>query len=186
MATANLTWSPVGGVFSVSQDVEFKAMGDVGWTLHSNVSASTSAATITGLLDNVIYQFRITNHCPSALTGLSTVVEGTHLTCPTLSVDPSSDSVDYSFVDLGGDISMYFVELLNASDVVLDSYVFSSPSGTISGTFSGLSPSTSYQMRVTVSAAGSAGTFFIVCAPVTIATIAAVCNAPTGVSAVMS
>jgi hypothetical protein len=185
MATANITWSPVGGVFSVSQDVEFKAMGDVGWTLHSNVSNSTNAATITGLSDNIVYQFRITNHCPSALTGVSTLVEGVNLTCPTVSLDHSSDSVDYSFVDLGGDISSYLVELRNASLAVLDDDVFPSPSGTISGTFTGLSPSTNYYVWVTVYAVGSTVTFSASCG-VGFVTEAAVCEAPTGVSAVMT
>jgi hypothetical protein len=185
MATASINWTPVGGGFSVSQDVEFKALGDVGWTLHSNVSSSANSASISGLSDNVVYQFRITNLCLSGPSGVGAVVEGVRLTCPTVSLVASTDSVDYSFVDLGSDISRYLVELRNASLVVLDDDNFPSPSGTISGSFSGLSPSTNYYVWVTVFAAGSVSTFSVPCG-VGFWTDAAVCEAPGDVEAVMS
>jgi hypothetical protein len=184
MATANLSWTPVDDGFSLSQDVEYKAMDDVGWTLHSVVSASTNTAKITGLLDNVVYQIRITNHCPEALTGLSTMAEVISLTCPSVSIDESHTTVAFSFDHLGGDVSSYVVDLLSASNDVLNTQTFSSPGAVVSSTFTGLDLSTLYRIRVAPRAQGSLTLHTLVCIAVSFTTDS--CEPPTDVSAEMS
>jgi hypothetical protein len=184
MAVANLSWTPVGGAFSLSQNIDYKALNDVGWYLYSNVSADTNSATISGLSYNVIYQFRVGNMCPETLTNLSLVVEGTSLTCPYVSVTPGFTTAAFSFAHLGGNISAYVVELLSVSDVVLDSKTFNSPGSTVADTFTGLTLSTTYKIRVTVNAQGSLSLYTQGCPAVTFVT--SVCSPPTEVSAVMS
>lgn len=184
MATATLNWTPVGGAFSLSQNIDYKAMDDVGWILHSNVSAATNSATITGLADNVIYQFRITNVCPATLVNPGEVFEDTHLTCPTVLMSPGITNAGFSFDHLGGDVSGYTVDLLSSSDVVLDTKNVSSPGSTVSDSFTGLTMSTSYKIRVTVKAQGTSVLYTKVCTAVNFTTNA--CNAPTAVAAVMT
>lgn len=170
----------------MSQNIEYKAIEDAFWTLHANVGPSVDSASVTGVLDNVIYQFRVTNICQYGFTTPSSIFETVHITCPTVSLTPGAVSVDYSFSHLGGNISSYTVELLNSSDVAVAGNDFLSPSGTISGTFSGLTPVTGYKVRVTVFAAGVyVASFSEVCTPVPFTTDAVVCDAPTSVNAVM-
>jgi hypothetical protein len=184
MATANLSWTPVDDGFSVSQDVEYKAMADVGWTLHSVVTASTNTAKITGLLDNVIYQIRVTNHCPEGLSGLSTMAEVISLTCPSVTIDETHTTVTFSYDTLGGDVSAYDVSLLSAVDVVLNTQTFNTPGAVVSFSFTGLDLSTVYKIRVTPKAQGSLALYTLVCAPVTFTTDS--CEPPTDVSAEMT
>jgi hypothetical protein len=183
MATATLNWTPVGGAFSLSQNIDYKAIDDVGWILHSNVSAATNSATITGLANNVIYQFRISNVCPATLITAGNVYENTHLTCPTVLITPGITNVTFSFDHLGGDVSAYTVDLLSSSNVVLGTKNVTSPGSTVSDSFTGLTLSTAYKIRVTVKAQGTT-LYTLVCTAVDFTTIA--CSAPTAVSAVMT
>jgi hypothetical protein len=184
MATANLSWTPVDDGFSLSQDIEYKAMDDVGWTLHSVVSASTDTAKITGLLDNVIYHIRVTNQCPVGLSGLSTMAEVISLTCPPVTIDETHTTVTFSFNTLGGDVSAYDVSLLSVSNVVLNTQTFNAPGPVVSFSFTGLDLSTVYKIRVTPKAQGSLALYTQVCTAVSFTTDS--CEPPTDVSAEMT
>jgi hypothetical protein len=187
MATATINWAPDSGFDSQDQGVYFKTMQASDWTLFSTVDATTNTAVINGLSDNVIYQFRITNNCVFGYEANSDIVETINMTCPAVTLDPTIDTVDFSFSHSGGDISRYTVDLLNASDAVIASSDFPSPGATVSGTFSGLTPVTTYKVRVTVFAAGVyVPSFSKVCTPDPITTDAVVCNAASGLTVGMS
>lgn len=187
MATATINWTPPGGTYSQNQDVSYKTMQASTWNLHSVVSAATSSAVITGLSDNVIYHFRITNNCAFGTNAPSNISEAMYITCPVMTLDPTVDTVDFSFSHLGGDISHYTVELLNTVDTVIAGTDFFSPGATISETFGGLSPENTYKVLVTVFAAGVyTPSFSRVCTPVSFTTEAVVCNTPSNLLVGMS
>jgi hypothetical protein len=184
MATANLTWTPAGGANSLSQDVQYKVSTSSTWITHSNVGPSINTATITGLLDNTVYDFRVINNCSVGGPTPATQYQTVNLTCPVVTVTPSYDSIGYSFTHLGASVDSYTVELLNASDGVVATINELTPSGTVTNSFTGLTASTVYKVRVTVKV-GS--TFSKQCTATTTGTIAApTCDPPTGVSATMS
>jgi hypothetical protein len=186
MASANLSWSPGGGPYSNSQDIFYSELGDSGWILHSTVSASTASAAIEGLLDNVIYRFQVVNRCAFGNGAPSELGEGVHITCPTVDVDAGVEEVDFSFSHLGWDIDSYVVELLDAVNNVLDSISIASPSGVISGSFTGLDPATPYKLSVAPAATGDLDEYSYVCGPYDFTTAVPVCEAPVGVSVGMS
>lgn len=187
MATATINWTPGGGAYSQTQDIHYRTIQTSEWTLYSVVSAATNSAVITGLSDNVIYQFRITDNCAFGTNASSNIAETMYMTCPVVTLDPTADTVDFSFSHLGGDISHYTVELLNTVDTVIAGTDFFSPGATVSGTFGGLSPENTYKVRVTVFAAGVyVPGFSQVCTPVSFTTEAVVCNTPSNVLVGMS
>lgn len=185
MATATINWTPAGGTYSLSQDIEYKAIDDGGWTFHSNVSASANSVVISGLTDNVIYQYRITNKCAGGTNTVSAVDEAIYITCPSpVFVNQGLTGVAFNFFHLGGDISGYVVDLLSASDVVLDTKTFGSPGSVVASFFNGLTPATNYKIRVTPKALGDQAEYTLVCAPVLFTTDS--CSPPTDVSATLS
>lgn len=186
MATATIYWIPGGGAYSQSQDIYYKAIDNPGWTFHSNVSAGVNTADVTGLSENAIYQFRVSNICTGGSSSFSNTGEAIYINCPTVNINQGETAAAFNFTHLGGDISDYLMELLTVADVVIDSLLFNSPGANIAGTFSGLSPGTDYKIRVTPKATGGLGDHIAVCGSVSFRTNDVVCDPPTDVSAVMS
>lgn len=185
MASATITWVPAGGV-STSQDIQYKASTSGIWITYASVGPTISTATIPGLIDNVIYDFRIVDDCSYGGPSPSGEDHKIKITCPIVTITPTYNTVGYSFVHLGGSISKYVVELLNSVGATLATNTHTSPTGTITGTFTSLIPTTSYKIRVTVYA-GPSFTFNNVCSAQNFTTGAPpVCNPPTGVSATIS
>jgi hypothetical protein len=146
MATAHLTWTPASGL---NQDVKYKKASEGSYTLHANVSSATSSADITGLDDNTVYEFLITNKCLYSMESSSTVEEGARVTCPSLTAEQTALSLGVSFSDLGASISSYVVEIyVMPADTLVDSHTISSPTPSMSWTFSGLSSDTFYKIKV--------------------------------------
>lgn len=187
MATATINWTPVGGAYSINQTVYYKAIDDADWTLHSTVGPTINTATVSGLSDNVIYQFRVRNNCIGGTNSFSNTAEVINIICPTpVNINQGETATAFNFTHLGGDITSYLVELLSAADAVLNSQTFNSPGANVAGTFTGLTPSTDYKIRVTPKATGALGDHISVCGSVSFRTNDIVCDPPTNVSAVMS
>lgn len=183
MATATLNWTPGGGGTSLSQDINYKTIDALGYTFHSNVSASTNTVDITGLSNNTIYQFLITNNCVSGIGALSSIAEAIHFACPVVDLDITYNSVTFTFTHPGGDITGYHVYLLDDADDIISPLVFTSPGGTVTDSFTGLTPETNYGIRVVPDAVGDLDTYSVECDIDHFTTEAVVCNTPTGVSA---
>lgn len=146
MATAHLTWTPAAGL---NQDVKYKKASELSYTLFGNVSSGTTSADITGLDDNTVYEFVITNKCAYSMESSSDVEEGARVTCPSLSTEQTALSLGISFSDLGNDISSYVVEIyVMPADTLVDSHTFDPPSPSMEWTFSGLSSDTFYKFKV--------------------------------------
>ena len=177
-----LNWTPGAG--SSTQDVDYKLNSAGSWTSAvTGLLAATTTYTINGLLDNLIYNFRIITNCSGGTPAASSTVSQINIICPTVTTTATDTTVTYSFPPIGGDVTAYTVALLNAAgDTVLSTQTpaITTP---VTGTFTGLTASTTYNVRVTA----TAGTFSKVCplnAVVTSATPS--CNPPTGVTATLT
>lgn len=186
--TATLTWTPAGGSNSASQDVQYRIRGAGSWTTFQNVSASVNTLAVTGLTDNTIYEFRILNNCTVGGSTASNEDEDIKFTCPVLTITHTYNSITVQFTHLGAAVNAYDIQLLNSAGTsVLSTNAISSPSGTISSTFSSLTAATSYNIRVIPKATGDTTYSKTDCALTSTTTDAApTCDAPSGVSAAIS
>jgi hypothetical protein len=181
MSSFLLNWTPAGGLNSTGQQVQYKQSNSSTWITATTLGPGAATYAATGLLDNVIYDFQIVNICtyggPSSGTSFQTI----NLTCPTVQITPTFNSVGFSFSHLGGSVSEYKVDLLNAAGTTIIAFKNMAASGaTISDSFTGLDPSTNYQVRVTVKAA----TYSKQCVAASFTTNALpTCNAPTSLIA---
>jgi hypothetical protein len=146
MATAHLTWTPASGL---SQDIKYKKEGDVTYTLHANVSSATNSADITGLEDNTVYEFVITNKCVFSLETSTPATENALVTCPSLTTEQTALSLGVSFSDLGEDVSSYELEIYEMpAETLVDTHTIPSPTPSMSYTFTGLTDDTFYKIKV--------------------------------------
>lgn len=176
----NLTWSTGGG--AASQDVQYKLATDSSWTTHSNIAGNINTATLNGLQDNLIYDFRVVTNCTGGTPAPSMATQQVNLICPTVTITPTDNSVSYSFTNVGGSTTGYTIHLLDAAGTSILQTQSPSVTGTVSGTFSTLTQSTSYKVRVTI----IAGSFNRQCGALDTATTATpVCIAPTNVAATL-
>jgi hypothetical protein len=104
---------------------------------------------------NTSYDFRIATDCSEGNINYSTPVTKINVLCPSYTPTATSNSISYSFSGATGtSVTGYVVELLNNGSVV-ESKPLASVAATISGTFSGLSSTTAYVVRVTVKSSGA-------------------------------
>lgn len=174
-----LTWTPGAG--ATSQDVQYKLSTSGTWITHATVGAAITTSTISGLSDNLIYDFRVVTVCAGGNTP-STGTQQINIICPTVTVTKTHNTASYSFTHIGGSITGYTVQLLNAAGTTVLQTQAPSITSPVSGTFTGLTAVTSYNIRVTV----IAGTFSKECSLNAFTTDSTpVCNAPTGVTATL-
>lgn len=168
---AVLTWTPAT---NISQDIQYRTIsGTTTWNLFSSLGPSANTETITGLLDNRIYEFRVVNNCSNGGVAYSNLDTDVKLTCPTVSYTMGSTLNFYSFTHLGGDITKYEV-LIYASDgtTLLSTNIHDAPSGTVNGSFTSTA-STTYKVEVRVYAGNAPGiyTYSKVCPQDTVVTL---------------
>lgn len=171
MATFNLSWTPGGSVGT--QQVKYKVASDPTYTPFATVAASVSSIAITGLLDNVLYDFLIEHDCADCQNS-SIQIQNIKFTCPTVSISSSTNEI--SFPPLGGTISSYIIQLFNAAGTnpPLQTYTVNAPfTNPVRHTFTGLSAVNSYKIRVVP----VSGTFSKTDCPFTAFNV---CNCPTG------
>lgn len=174
-----LNWTP--GVGSTSQTVQYKLATASAYTTFSTVGGTVATETVTGLSDNLIYDFRISTACNGGTNTTSPVVQKINIICPTVTITAASTSLSYSFPEIGGSVGSYAVKLFNSAGT--SELASQTPTGTttLTGTFDALTASTTYKIRVVPTAGTITKTD---CAFVTGTTSAPpVCNAPTGVTA---
>lgn len=153
MASFDLSWTPADSAITVSQEVQYKEAASSTWLVAATLSATADSYTASDLDDNTIYDFRIVTDCAFGGPTPTAPYQVIDFVCPEMTIDATFELVNFSFLHVGGSVTEYEVELLDASGTsVLDSDSFSSPSGTVSGSFTGLDPDTSYQIRVSLSA----------------------------------
>lgn len=177
-----LNWTPGAG--SSTQDVEYKLNTAGTWTTAvTGLLPATTTYTINGLLDNRIYNFRILTNCAGGSPAYSAPISQINIICPTVTTTVTDTSVSYSFSPIGGDITAYTVDLLDAAGTSVLQTQTPTITTPITGTFSTLTAGTSYNVRVTA----TAGTFNKVCPLNSVTTASAPsCNPPTGVTATLA
>lgn len=143
---ATLSWSI--GVGATSQNVQYKLNTSSTWITFSTVGGSATTETVTGLNDNLLYNFRIVTNCSGGIPAPSVVITKINMTCPSVTATPSSTTIDYSFSENGGDVDSYVVKLFNSAGNA--EITTSTPTGTTTrtGTITGLTASTNYKLRV--------------------------------------
>ena len=174
-----LTWNTGAG--ASTQDVQYKLSTASTWTTHENVAGNVTTSSITGLLDNRIYDFRVITNCPGGTPTPSVATQQIKITCPVVSTTPSDTSITYSFTELGGSITAYTVKLFDSAGTTEVASQAPTGTSTRSGTFTGLTQSTGYKIRVIITAGSFSKTD---CGMVDVTTTATpACNAPTDVTA---
>jgi hypothetical protein len=158
MATANITWVPFPGPNTSSQVLEYKKNTSLLWSTYNTYGPLTNSASVTGLLDNVYYDFRITTNCsiggPSAGASQPNKIK---FVCPNVVVESNTiTSIDFDVFYGADDLTKIEVKLYNAaSPTVLIGQqnkllTVGHSSGIFSGIFTGLTPSTNYVVVVTI------------------------------------
>lgn len=149
---ATLSWTI--GVGATSQNVQYKLSTSSTWITFSTVGGSATTETVTGLNDNLLYNFRIVTNCAGGEPAPSTVITKINIICPSATTTSTDTTVSYSFSEIGGDINSYAVKLFNSAGSA--EITTSTPTGTTTrtGTITGLTPSTNYKLRI-VPTAGS-------------------------------
>lgn len=142
-----------GNQFTMNFDVMQAVMVD-GY-LEIDISSST-------LLQTSNYQVTFTYDTVSTTPALGCsqnqivqVINNTAI-CPNMSVWADQITVSFTFVPTITTNVVYTIDLLDSSGTtVLDTKTFTDPSTAVIDTFTGLTPSTSYNVRATVTVAGS-------------------------------
>jgi hypothetical protein len=149
---ATLSWTIGAG--ATSQNVQYKLNSSSTWITFETVGGSATTSTVTGLEDNLIYNFRIVTQCGGGTPSNSAVLNKIYIICPDITLTPTDTTVAYSFAAIGGDVDTYSVKIFNSAGTT--EIASSTPTGTTTrtGTFTGLTASTTYKVRV-VPAAGT-------------------------------
>jgi len=118
-----LAWTPGAG--STSQSVQYKLATTTSWTTFSTVSGTTATVNVTGLSDNLIYDFRISTACNGGTTTFSPTVQKINIICPTVTITPASTSLSYSFPEIGGSVTTYAVKLFDCFPKIIGPVTYS-------------------------------------------------------------
>lgn len=179
----NVTLSWTIGVGATSQNVQYKLSTSSTYITFSTISGTATTETVTGLSDNLLYNFRIISICSGGAPAPSAVVTRINIICPSLTTTVTSTTISYSFNEVGGDVSSYVVKLFNSAGTA--EVATSTPTGTATrtGTITGLAASSTYKLRVVPTAGSITKTD---CPFVNVTTAAPpVCNIPTNVVATL-
>jgi len=120
-------------------------------------------------INNTLYVYKAISNCGgSPVTTPYTTYTFANIDCPSLTLTPDDETVEYSFAPSGGGIDKYEVKIYDATGTTLihtDTHIpaFSNPT---TGTFTYLSAGTTYKVRIRV----YIGTYYTDCAFVTTTT----------------
>lgn len=195
MATANITWNACGTssdgqylYYGKSSIVTGTPISGTGWTLYNSAPLTNTItnASISGLDDNVEYIFNIFCHCTSSGNGpISSQGPYIKYVCPTVSIpNVNYNTINYTLTvpisanNTGTWIQKIVVTLLDSAGISqISQNNHTSPFSTsISGSFTGLSSSTTYTLQVSYS--NNSNSRSNSCTSQTVTTYAA-CVAPT-------
>jgi len=151
MANFFLYWNPANNKNSTTQLVQYKLSTSSTWITAATVGKAIDSYYLSGLTDNVFYDFRICNNCTAGGPLFSPPKSGISLTCPTLTVSSNGAQINYSFPTVSGtSVNKYIVELYK-NDILNTFNTYNSPfAPTITDNFSGVdySNNNTYKVRV--------------------------------------
>jgi hypothetical protein len=183
MASFDLSWTPASGVNSTGQQVQYKESVSDTWLVVATLGGGASSYTVADLDDNVVYDFRISNLCSFGGPTPGSVFQIIGFVCPSVVITPTYNGVSFSFTHVEGSVTQYRVDLLNAAGSSVIAFKnITSPSGMVTDSFTGLSATTSYNLRLTMKVGT---TYSEVCdlAPFSTTSLPT-CDMPTGLTVV--
>jgi len=181
--TITLNWTPGGGETSQNQDVQMRISGNDNWSTYRTVGPMISTIDVTGLEENIKYEFRIVDNCNYGGPIASGIVTKIKFTCPNLVFTNTYNMIQFAFNHLGGSVDQYTINLLNADLIIIGTMTVTNMTSVITGFFTGVSPNTLYQIQVIPFATGTSQE----CPLAQTTTLPPPeCLAPTNVSAVLS
>lgn len=157
MATFNISWSNVGiptNTNVISQRIEYRrktvggAFISTGFTPANNLPTSATAASITSLADNVVFEFRVAAICTIGGPTYNTngIRESIKFICPTVVASTSDTAVTVTASGLPVDITKVIFNIGTGPISVLTS------GGSAAHTFTGLVNSTLYNVTSEIAA----------------------------------
>ena len=144
----NVTLNWTVGAGATSQNVQYKLASASTWITFSTVTGTAVTETVTGLSDNLTYDFKIISNCNGGTAGSSAIIKQINIICPTVTTTLTSTSISYSFPEIGGSVGSYSVKLFNSAGTSELSSQTPTGTTTLTGTFTALTASTSYKIRV--------------------------------------
>ena len=155
MANFTLTWTPNINSGVSNQQAEFRrksvggAFNNVGFIPANLLATSATTTSISGLLDNVVYEFRINNFCTEGRTNTA-AVEDIKFACVTPTETHTDTTITATVSSLPVDITKVRFSLLSSdgSSILQGPILINTFSGTSVNTFSSLIPDTDYIVRV--------------------------------------
>ena len=140
-----------GAGVTVTQIVNVSTLQNVG----AGVSISVGALNVSTAL-SVAVDFCVTNGIDTCEESQTSTVPGV-VPCPTaITVSAiTSTTATVSFTNLIGVLAVYVIDILDSSNNVVATFTQNSPGATVTNTFTGLVPNSSYTARVTVTKGGT-------------------------------
>jgi hypothetical protein len=184
MSAFDLSWTPAGGLNSTAQQVQYKLSSSSTWLVAGTLSASANSYTVDDLDENTIYDFRIINMCSYGGPTPGAPFQTIDFVCPEVTITTTYNSVSFSFAHVGGSVTEYRVDLLNAAGSSIIAFKnITSPGSTVANSFTGLSNETNYKLRITL----KTGTYTEQCPLISFTTAPfPTCEMPSGLTAVIS
>ena len=103
---------------------------------------------------NVVVNFSVTDGVDTCTANQSNVVPGL-IPCPTPAASNITQTgVDVSFANQIGATATYVIDILDSNGVVAATYTVNNPGSIVTHSFTGLTPSTTYSIRLTVQYGG--------------------------------
>lgn len=148
MAQFELLWNPAKPYSTEeTQQVEYKRRSDLSYSIAATIPDFKDHYLVTGLEDNIVYDFRVTCSCDSTSQS-SQVVSFVNFTCPVLNTNRTDDSMLFSFTP--ANVDSYMI-ILYQDGVYVDSETFNGPFfGDIAGSFTGLNLLSQYLLSVVI------------------------------------
>jgi hypothetical protein len=118
-----------------------------------NSSTSRWEILDTTASNNTLYVYKAISNCGGSPPSTPYITyEYANITCPTNTLTPAETSIAYSFTHVGGGVDKYDVQLYDSTGTTLlatntHNPAFPTP---VTGSFTGLSASTSYRVRIIV------------------------------------
>lgn len=115
-----------------------------------NAGSNKWELTDTGAVINTLYTYKAESQATDGSRPY-TLYEFARITCPTVSLTSTNNQISYSFVNVGGEVNKYVVELFDNVDLVVASQQVIIPAFTnpIIGAFASLLTNRSYSVKVT-------------------------------------
>lgn len=170
---------PPGNSYTVKRRLKVDPDIDPSYTTIGSPSYNSSTSRweildATGA-NNTLYVYKAISNCGGSPPSTPFITyDFANITCPSLTLTPTSSEIGYSFTHVGGQVDKYVVHLFDSTGTTLLQTAQHTPAfpTPVTGAFTGLTASTSYRIRVTV----YIGTYTKTCSMTTVSTSGAAGN----------